>query len=115
MASVWSWRNGWGKGQLLTRRRLVRADWSIRVTNAPPEKRSLREAFVVARVRWTIELLFKRWKAHAKVNEWRTTKDWRILCEVYAKLLGVLLRHWLIVASYWSDPDRSFVKAAATF
>lgn len=103
------------KGQTLSARRLVLADWSLLVTNAPPETLSVTEALVLARVRWQIELLFKLWKSHAKIDDWRTTKDWRILCEVYAKLLGVLLQHWLIVASCWSDPDRSFVNAAATF
>ena len=102
------------KGQTLSPRRLVLADWSILVTNAPPDKLNVDEAFVVARVRWQIELLFKLWKSHAKVDEWRTTKDWRILCEVYAKLLGVILQHWLIVASCWAAPDRRLVKAAAT-
>ena len=48
------------------------------------------------------------------MDEWRTTKGWRILCKIYAKLLGCLLQHWLIVASRWADPDRSLVKAAAT-
>jgi DDE family transposase len=102
------------KGKTLSRRRRALADWSILVTNTPPEKLSGTEAFALARARWQIELLFKLWKSHAKVAEWRTTKDWRILCEVYAKLLGVLLQHWLIVAGCWSDPERSLVKAAAT-
>ncbi len=102
------------KGRTLSKRSLVLADWAILVTNASPEQLSVDDAFVVVRVRWQIELLFKLWKSHAKVDEWRTTKDWRILCEIYAKLLGCLLQHWLIVASCWADPDRSLVKAAAT-
>lgn len=102
------------KGRTLSPRSLVLADWSILVTNAPPEKLPLDEAFLLVRIRWQIELLFKLWKSHAKLDEWRTAKEWRILCEVYAKLLGVLLQHWLIVAGCWANPDRSLVKAAAT-
>jgi Transposase DDE domain len=106
------------KGRTLSPRSLVLADWATLVTNAPPEKLTLDEAFVLVRVRWQIGApfgpLFKLWKAHAKVDEWRTSKEWRILCEVYAKLLGILLQHWLLVTGCWDDPDRSLVKAAAT-
>jgi hypothetical protein len=102
------------KGKTLPPRQLVLADWSFLVTNAPATKLSLTEAFALVRVRWQIELLFKLWKSHAHLDVWRTASMWRILCEVYAKLLGVLLQHWLIVASCWTFPDRSLVKAAAT-
>ena len=34
------------------------------------------------------------------------------LCEVYAKLIGLLLQHWLIVAFAWQDDQRSGVKLA---
>jgi hypothetical protein len=101
------------RGQGLSRARLALADWTILVTNAPPEKLSAAEAFVLARLRWQVELLFKLWKDAGKLDEWRSGKAWRILCEVYAKLLGVLLQHWLLVASCWTYPDRSLTKAAA--
>ena len=42
-----------------------------------------------------------------------TRRDpWRMLCELYAKLIGVLLQHWLIVLFAWHDPQRSLVKLA---
>ena len=37
---------------------------------------------------------------------------WRILCEVYAKLLALVLQHWVLLVSCWDWPDRSLVKAA---
>jgi len=61
---------------------------------------------------WGSELLFKLWKSHGRVDEWRTTKPERILCEVYAKLLALVCQHWLIAACGWSDPERSLFKAA---
>ena len=30
-------------------------------------------------------------------DEWRTNNPWRVLCELYAKLIGLLLQHWLIL------------------
>ncbi len=63
-------------------------------------------------MRWQIELLFKLWKSHGRVDDWRTTKPEQTLCEVYAKLLALVYQHWLIAACGRSDPERSLFKAA---
>jgi hypothetical protein len=36
-----------------------------------------------------------------------------VLCEVYAKLLALLIQHWCLLLRCWADPCRSLVKAAA--
>ena len=84
------------------------------MTNVPVALLSLEEALVLARVRWQIELLFKLWKQHAYIDEWRSKKSWAILCEVYAKLIALVFQHWLLVICCWDYPDRSLVKAAQT-
>ena len=35
-----------------------------------------------------------------------------MLCQLYAKLIGVMLQHWLMVLFAWHDPQRSLVKLA---
>lgn len=102
------------KGATVSQERLRLADWEVFITNIPREQLSLAEAWVLARVRWQIELLFKLWKSQGQVDEWRSAKPWRILCEVYAKLIGQLVQHWLILVSCWTVPDRSLVQAAQT-
>jgi hypothetical protein len=102
------------KSQAASHGRLALADWTILVTNAPVELLSLQEALVLARARWQIELLFKLWKQHGGIDKSRSRNPWRILCELYAKLLGMLIQHWLQLLSAWPHPDRSLVKAAAT-
>jgi Transposase DDE domain len=102
------------KGRQVSATRLALAAWTIFVTNVPPERLTLREALVLGRMRWQIELLFKLWKSHGRVDESRSTKPWRILCEVYAKLLAVLVQHWVFLVSCWAYPDRSLTKAAQT-
>jgi hypothetical protein len=62
----------------------------------------------------TIELLFQVWKRHGRVDESRSTKPWRILCAVYAKLLAMLVQHWVFLVSCWAAPNRSLVTAAQT-
>jgi hypothetical protein len=89
-------------------------EWTVYVTNAPVELLSLAEAFVIGKLRWQIELVFKLWKSHLLIDEWRSKKPWRILCEVYAKLIGALLQHWILVVTGWKDLDRSLVKATRT-
>lgn len=102
------------RGQAVSKDRLALADWNIFVTSVPVELLTVREALVLARVRWQIELLFKLWKSHGRIDEWRSRKSWRILCEVYAKLVAMIIQHWLLLLSCWRFPDRSLVKAATT-
>ena len=102
------------KGTTPSQVRLQFADWTILVTNVPADQLSLAEAMVLVRVRWQIELLFKLWKSHGKVDEWRTENPWRILCETYAKLTAMVVQHWLFLVSCWAYLNRSLVKAAQT-
>lgn len=102
------------KGETPSQVGLTFADWNIFVTNVPQDKLSLTEAMVLARVRWQVELLFKLWKSHGKVDEWHTENPWRILCEVYAKLIAMVVQHWMFLVGCWVHPNRSLVKAAQT-
>ena len=98
--------------QTVTEETLRLADWTILITDVPARQLSFEEALVLLRERWQMELLYKLWKQHAKVDEWRTANPWRMLCELYAKLIGVLLQHWLMVRLAWQDAQRSLVKLA---
>lgn len=37
---------------------------------------------------------------------------WRVLAECYAKLIALLIQHWLILQGDWAAPNHSVVKAA---
>ena len=102
------------KGQPVSAERLALAAWSIVVTNVPLEMLSLKEAFILMRIRWQVELLFKLWKSHAKIDEWRSENPWRILSEIYAKLIGLVLNQWIFMVSLWQYPERSLFRAAKT-
>jgi hypothetical protein len=93
---------------------LALADWTIVVTNVPVQRLGLCEALILIRIRWQIELLFKLWKSHGQIDKWRSGSLWRILCEIYMKLLGLLFQHWLLILCCWQFPDRSLFKAAQT-
>jgi hypothetical protein len=93
---------------------LALADWTLLVTNAPTALLTIQEALVLLRARWQVELLFKLWKEHGHLDESRSSKPWRVLTEVFAKLLALLVQHWIVLTGCWDAPDRSLVQAAQT-
>ncbi len=68
------------------------------MTNVPAAWLSPEQVALIYRVRWQIELVFKLWKSQAKmklIGHWRIE---RVLCQFYARLLGVILFQWLTAA-----------------
>jgi len=102
------------KGRTCSAKQLALCEWTILVTNVPVERLSIEEALVLARLRWQIELVFKLWKSHGQVDESRSAKPCRILCEVYAKLLIMVMHHWVAITCGWQHPNRSWLKTAQT-
>jgi Transposase DDE domain len=100
------------KGRKMSATRLALAAWTLLVANMPGDRLTLQEALMLAHVRWQIELLFELWKSHGRVDESRSTKPWRILRAVYAKLLAMLVPHRVFLVGCWAYPNRSLVKAA---
>jgi hypothetical protein len=84
----------------------------VLVTNVPQERLRAEEVWVLARVRWQVEILFRVWKRHARIDAWRSGNVWRILCELYAQLMGVVVLHWLLLVARGGVWDRSVFKAA---
>lgn len=90
---------------------LALCDWTILVTNLPPEHFSADDILCLQRLRWQIELLFKLWKTELSIDQWRSKHPHQILSEVYAKLLLALIQHWLLLLGCWHLHNRSLVKA----
>lgn len=99
-------------GKAVDHRQFLLAGYDVLLTNAPAELLSLQEALVLLHLRWQIELLIKLWKQDGLLDEWRTNNPWRVLCEIYAKLIGMLIQHWILVVGCWQEPHRSLRKAA---
>jgi hypothetical protein len=89
---------------------LAWCDWQMLITNVEPEKLIQDECFLLYGVRWQIELMFKLWKTHGRLGYSPSEKPQRILCELYAKLLSVLVQHWIVLTGLWRRPHRSLVK-----
>jgi hypothetical protein len=102
------YRNTYGKEP--SAQRLALCDWTILVTNVPAELMSSTEAVILYRARWQIELLFKRWKSLGLVALLQGSTTVRQMVKVWARLLAVLVQHWLTVDTVWGDPTKSLTK-----
>jgi hypothetical protein len=101
------------EGHTVRASRLALADWDAWLTTVPPERLTLDEARVLIGLRWQIELVFKQWKSGGQVDASRSQQPYRVLTEVYAQLLAMLVQHWCILLRGGDDPRRSLAKAAA--
>lgn len=100
------------KGRRLpTAERLDWCHWTILVTNVPEEMLSPEEAAVLYRARWQIELLFKRWKSQGGIAELSGSTPERQMAKVWARLLAVIVEHWLLLTSVWGNARCSLAKA----
>jgi hypothetical protein len=99
-------------GKAVSQRALALAHWTILVTNVPVGRLTFEQALALMQARWQVELLFKLWKQCALIDEWTGTKPWRVLCEVYAKVLAMVVQHWFVLLSCWDDPHRSLILVA---
>jgi hypothetical protein len=89
---------------------LALAAWHLILTTIPQECATTDQIATLMRLRWQIELLFKLWKDQGKLDETRGWKPERIETEFYAKLLGLLIQHWLVLTVGWHWVERSMVK-----
>jgi Transposase DDE domain len=102
-----------GRAPRATVLRLAR--WTVALTSLEPSHLTIPEALVLLRLRWQVELVFKRWKSGGgRVEEWRTAKPWQALCTVYAKLLACVVAQWLAAMSCWELADKSLHGALQT-
>jgi len=92
--------------------RLAWCDWTILVTNVPVEMLAPKEATVLYRARWQVELLFKRWKSQGLVAELSGSTVIRQMVRVWSRLLAAVVQHWLVIGSVWGDPTKSLSKAS---
>ena len=99
------------KGRTPSAARLAWCDWMILVTNVPAQRLTPNEARVLYRARWQIELLFKRWKSQGFVAELEGATLTRKMVRLWARLLAVIVQHWLVIGSVWGHPRISPKKA----
>lgn len=99
------------KQKVVSDRALTLAAWTLYITNIPPERLQLHEASILGCTRWQIECLFDLWKTEGRLDETRSHNPHRVWCEFYAKLLALLIQHWVMLVGCWHRLDRSVHQA----
>lgn len=104
------------RGKSCSQRHLDLLAWALFITNVPSDWLSSQQIMLVYRVRWQVELVFKLWKSQAGLDRVGYYGLVRILCQFYARLLGLILFHWRVAACR-SIPlgELSLPKAFAVF
>jgi len=84
------------KGRTLSADYLALLDWTLFVTNVPASMLTWEQVLTMYRVRWQVELIFKLWKSYAGLARIAGRRVARVLTELYAKLVGLVLTHFLV-------------------
>lgn len=75
---------------------------------------TLRQVVLIYVLRWQIELLFRLWKSQGQLNRVAGQRRERVLCEIYAKLIGMVVFHFLTAPVRWAERELSPTKALQT-
>jgi hypothetical protein len=103
------------KGRTPGKRSLELMGWTIVLTNVPTSMLSLDQMALLYALRWQVELIFKLWKSHMKLHLISGIRPYRILVELYAKLIGLVLFQFLAMPLRAKDIDISPTKAFKRF
>lgn len=93
------------KQRPLSPRQIFMTGWTIYLTSLTDL--TFQHIHILYRARWQIECLFKRWKSLGQLAHSTTTDPVRRTCEGLAKLLAVLIAHWVSQAVGWANPHLS--------
>lgn len=100
-------------GRTPSARHLAWCDWTVFVTNCPEAMLTWKEVVVLYRSRWQIELMFKLWKSHNKVASFRAeASPEQRMAELWGRMIGVILQHWILLTTIWPEVGRSLWTAA---
>ena len=103
------------KGREPSAEALAVCDWNALVSDLPAERLSVPKAMVLYRSRWQIELMFKRWKSHCRIDliDGRNAIEQR--CRFWIRLCGAMLQQHLVSTCCWTAGSRcSFSKFTAS-
>jgi len=98
-------------GKSYTKSYLYLLQWDLLITNLDSTAWSLTQIFDLYPIRTQIEWLFRIWKSQLQVDHFGKWRLERVLCQLYAHLIAILLCHRLSAAWLWRDGyEYSFYK-----
>jgi len=79
------------RGRTLSKEKLALLDFSLFITNIPADMVSVKAIGTIYRLRWEIELIFKTWKSHLKIDILEGLCVHRIQCLIWSRLCTVII------------------------
>ena len=98
------------KGRTPSARHLELMNWSLFITNVPATMLRLRQVVILYAVRWQIELIFKVWKSECALDRVAGRRRARVLSELYAKLIGIVVLQFVLAPCRVGERELSVVK-----
>lgn len=98
------------KGRTPSERHLELMNWSLFITNVPVTMLSLQQVVLLYSIRWQVELLFKLCKSECALDRIAGLRRERVLSELYAKLIGIVVMQFLLAPYRDHERELSAVK-----
>jgi len=92
-----------GQGKTCSKAYLLLLGWDILISNLPAQTWTRTQIFDLYPIRTQIEWLFRVWKSQLKVDHFGNWRIERVLCQLYAHLIGILLCQRLSAGWLWRD------------
>jgi len=103
------------QGYIVSKTSIYLMGWTILITNVPANILNTKQIALLYSIRWQIELIFKLWKSECKIHKTSSLKRDRVLCEIYAKLIGIILYQFLFASLRLAVGELSPTKAMRIF
>ena len=100
------------KAQTPSKALLRLAGYNLYITNIEEHRLTPKQVCAIVGIRWQVELMFKGFKSIGKLHVSRSLKPYRILSEIYAKLIALLIQHGVMLVAGYRHIQQSFIKTA---
>ena len=100
------------KAQTPSKALLRLAGYNLYITNIEAHQLTPKQICVIVGIRWQIELMFKSFKSISKLQGSRSQKPYRMLSEIYAKLIALLIQHAVMLGAGYRHIQHSCIKTA---
>ncbi|MBA3237468.1 MAG: IS4 family transposase, partial [Parachlamydiaceae bacterium] len=84
------------KGQTMSKSKRLLLNFSVFITNAPESMLSMEMVGTAYRLRWEIELIFKRWKSQLNIDYLKGIHKERVDCLIWSRLCTAIILELII-------------------
>ena len=100
------------KAQTPSKALLQLAGYNLYITNIEEHRLTPKQVCASVGIRWQVELIYKCFKSIGKLHVSRSQKPYRMLSEIYAKLIALLIQHAVMLVAGYRHIQQSFIKTA---